>query len=290
MAAGDLGPGGQARSGAGSSTAVAGGLAAACHPGPTATVTAVATALAIASGRPAPGVAAVAAAVLAGQLSVGWHNDWLDAERDRATGRVGKPVVAGTVPRVAVGLGAAAALAACVPLSLLSGWRAGAAHLVAVLLAWGYNAGLKSTVWSWAPYAASFALLVSFVSLGRPHHPAPPWWALVAAALLGVGAHLANVVPDLADDAATGVRGLPHRLGRGRSVAGAAGLLLSASAVVAFGPGSPGWTGLGLAAAVVVIGGGAVAGVRGRAGLLFTSSLVVALVDVAMLVSRGRQL
>src|SRR3712207_7375206 len=30
---------------------------------------------------------------------------------------------------------------------------------------------------------------------------------------LGVGAHLLNVLPDLEDDAATGVRGLPHVLG-----------------------------------------------------------------------------
>ena len=35
----------------------------------------------------------------------------------------------------------------------------------------------------------------------------------VAGALLGVGAHLVNALPDLADDEATGVRGLPHRLG-----------------------------------------------------------------------------
>jgi len=37
--------------------------------------------------------------------------------------------------------------------------------------------------------------------------------ALVAAALLGFAAHFANVLPVLRADAATGVRGLPQRLG-----------------------------------------------------------------------------
>ncbi len=233
---------------------------------------------------------AVAAAVLAGQLSVGWHNDWLDAERDRTAQRGDKPLVGSDLRRATVGVSAATALLACVPLSFLSGWRAGTSHVVAVLLAWAYNARLKSTVWSWAPYAASFALLVSFVSLGGRGHPAPPWWLVVAAALLGVGAHMANVVPDLAADAATGVRGLPHRLGRTRSVAAATALLLTASAVVAFGPGHPGWTSIGLPLAAAVVGAGLVAYRRGREDLLFRASLVVALVDVAMLVSRGRQL
>jgi 4-hydroxybenzoate polyprenyltransferase len=265
-------------------------LVGACHPEPTAAVTALTVALAAATGRSVAGVVGVGAAVLTGQLSVGWHNDWLDAERDRATHRVDKPLVQGGVGRRTVGTAAGVALLATVPLSLLSGWRAGLAHIVAVLLAWGYNARLKGTVWSWAPYAASFALLVAFLSLGRPGHPGPPWWGLVAAALLGVGAHLANVVPDLEDDAATGVRGLPHRLGRVRSVAGASALLLIASAVVALGPGHPGWTALGLPVAAALVAAGLVAYRRGREALLFRASLAVALVDVAMLVSRGRQL
>jgi 4-hydroxybenzoate polyprenyltransferase len=265
-------------------------LGRACHPEPTVAVTAVATALAAASGRSVLGVVAVATAVLSGQLSVGWHNDWLDAERDLEGGRSDKPVARGSIGRRTVGAAAGTALAACVPLSLLSGWRAGAAHVVAVLLAWAYNARLKSTVWSWVPYAVSFALLVAFVSLGRPGTPWPPWWSLLAAALLGVGAHLANVVPDLDDDVAGGVRGLPHRLGPTRCVGGASGLLLAASAVVAFGPGHPGLTAIGLAVAALLVGAGVVAWRRGAPTVLFRASLLVAAVDVAMLVSRGHQI
>jgi len=43
------------------------------------------------------------------------------------------------VSRRTVGIGALVALTACVPMSLLLGWRAGVAHLVAVAAAWSYN-------------------------------------------------------------------------------------------------------------------------------------------------------
>lgn len=101
------------------------GLARACHPGPTAAVTVLVTALAAAAGRDAAGCGLVAAAVLAGQLSIGWCNDAVDAGRDVAAGRTGKPVADGTVSVRAVWTAAAAALALCVPLSLASAWRPG---------------------------------------------------------------------------------------------------------------------------------------------------------------------
>ncbi|MCU1673210.1 MAG: rane protein, partial [Frankiales bacterium] len=184
----------------------------ACHPEPTAAVTAVVTALAVSAGRGA-GAVVVAAAFLSGQLSVGWSNDWIDADRDRRTGRPDKPVQRGEVTPHQLRTAALVAVAACMPLSLLMGVRAGLAHLLAVAAAWAYNARLKSTVLSWVPYALAFGLIPSIITLGLDGSPWAPWWATAAGALLGVGAHLANVLPDLEDDVATGVRGLPHRLG-----------------------------------------------------------------------------
>ena len=61
----------------------------------------------------------------------------------------------------------------------------------------------------------------------------------MGAALLGVGAHLLNVLPDLDDDAATGVRGLPHRLGPRRIAPVAAAVLVAASIVVLVGAAPP---------------------------------------------------
>ena len=58
-------------------------LALATHLGPTVAVTTVATLLAVSAGVPGGHVVLVALAVLAGQASIGWSNDWLDADRDR---------------------------------------------------------------------------------------------------------------------------------------------------------------------------------------------------------------
>jgi protoheme IX farnesyltransferase len=267
-------------------TAVA--LLRSCHPEPSVAVTAIAVALSISGGRSAVGDVAVGTAVLAGQLSVGWHNDWLDADRDRTAGRSDKPLAAGLLARSTVGRAAGVALAASVPLSLLSGGRAALAHLLAIGLAWSYNGRLKSTVASVLPYVLAFPLLVVFVSLGRHGAPWPPWWSLVTAALLGGGAHLVNVAPDIDDDVAAGVRGLPHRLGYRRSIDAAAVLLLGATVVAVFGPGRPPVGAVvGLAAAVGVIAVAIAAGRRPGSRLLFRAAMVVALIDVATLVARA---
>ena len=112
---------------------------------------------------------------------------------------------------------------------------------VCVAAGWAYNLGLKRTWWSWLPYAVAFGALPAFVSLAGPDGEAPPWWWPVAGALLGVGAHLLNVLPDLADDEATDVRGFPHRLGPRRIPGVAAAVLLGASAASWWAPASRSW-------------------------------------------------
>ena len=260
-------------------------LVQASHPEPTVAVTAIAAALAAAAGA---SPLLVGAAFLSGQLSVGWSNDWIDAVRDARTGRDDKPVARGAVSVATVRAAALTAAALCVPLSLALGWRAGLAHLVAVAAAWAYNARLKATALSWAPYALAFGLVPSVVTLSLPDGGWAPVWATAAGALLGVGAHLANALPDLDDDLAQGVRGLPHRLGPQRSAALAALLLLAATALLAVGPGSAGPLGLAaLAVAAGVSGVGLVLARRPGSRAAFRAAIVVALVDVALLVARG---
>jgi 4-hydroxybenzoate polyprenyltransferase len=254
-------------------------------------VTALAVALAVSTGRSALGVVAVGAAVLAGQLSVGWHNDWLDAQRDSAAGRPDKPVATGAISQRTVARSALIALAAAVPLSFASGWRAALAHLAGVLLAWSYNARLKATLASFVPYAVAFPLLVAFVALGAPRASWPPWWALAAAALLGCGAHLVNAAPDLADDEAAGIRGLPHALGRSRSIFLTVILLLAATMVESFGAGDPAWEAAGAVAAVAVtMTAGIVLARRPGSRWLFRAVLLAAALDVVLLVANGRHL
>lgn len=128
-----------------------------------------------------------------------------------------------------VGICAALALAADVPLSLAVGWRAGAAHLVAVGSAWMYNLQLKYTWASWAPYVLSFGLVPVIVATALPGAPLPQATLVAAGSCCGIAAHFANTVGDAADDALTGVRGLPQRIGPAASTIVAAGFVAVAS-------------------------------------------------------------
>jgi 4-hydroxybenzoate polyprenyltransferase len=257
----------------------------ASHPEPAVAVTTVATLLTLLAGARGGTVAAVAAAVFASQLATGWSNDAIDARRDAAVGRPDKPIPAGLVSRrtvaVAAGLATAATVAAALPLGVAVAALA-AAGLASALL---YNWPLKLTPLSVLPYAVSFALLPTFAV--RAADAVPPWWLPLAGGLLGAGAHFANVLPDLADDVATGVRGLPHRLGRRLATALAAALLVAATAVLALGPtGPPSWAGLAaLALAVVVPPLGWYAGPKGP----FRAVMVVAVLDVVLLLLAGAE-
>lgn len=255
------------------------GLVGTAHAGPALAVTVLAALLAAAQGLDAGRGVLLVAAVLAGQLSVGWSNDLVDLARDRSTGRADKPLAAGTVPATLVRACCAAAVVLCVVLSLACGLLAGLVHLGCVAAAWAYNLGLKSTVLSWLPYAVAFGGLTAFVTLTDGE--APPWWWPVGAALLGVGAHLLNVLPDLEDDAATGVRGLPHVLGPRRIAPLAAAVLVAATVVVLVGAAPA--TGVAVAAGVVVAALAALV-VTGSGRRPFLAAVGIALVDAVLLV------
>ncbi|KOV74026.1 membrane protein [Streptomyces sp. NRRL WC-3618] len=263
-------------------------MAGSCHPGPVVAVTALMAALAVTAGQSAARGVLTAAAVLTGQLSVGWCNDAFDASRDIETGRRGKPVVDGTVGVTEVWVAAYAALALCVPLSLACGLWAGAVHLAGVAAAWAYDLRLKATAWSWAPYALGFAALPAFVALGLPGQPWPAWWVVTAGALLGIGAHLGDVLPDIRGDLATGVRGWPQRLGPDGTRLLLPVPLVAASALLVLGPaGPPGRGGAAaLTVAVLVAVAGAVLG-RRRKRAAFAAAVTVAAVDVTLLLLGG---
>ena len=131
-------------------------------------------------------------------------------------------------------------------------------------------------------YALAFGALPAFVSLVDDPDQLPPWWMVGAGALLGVGAHFVNVLPDLADDAATGVRGLPHRLGARRSSALAASVLVAATVVIVLG--APVESIAVATLALVVVGGLAVVALVTTGRTPFRAAIAMALVDVAMLV------
>ena len=108
--------------------------------------------------------------------------------------------------------------------------------------------------------------------------------------LLGVAAHLANVLPDLQDDTATGVRGLPHRLGAKATALTGAGLLLVVSAVILFGPrGQPGpWRWAGFATASLVAGTAAAGAYRDPSSrLFFLATILIAVLDLTFFALSG---
>jgi 4-hydroxybenzoate polyprenyltransferase len=220
------------------------------HPLPALAVTAFGTATALSAGLGAKSVL-LAAAIASGQASVGWSNDAIDAPRDIEARRADKPIARGEVSRRTVAAFAAGAVMLCVPLSLLLGWRAGIAHLVAVAGAWAYNLRLKRTVASPLPYALSFGLVPEIVALALPGSPAARWSLIVGAGCAGVAAHFANTVGDATEDELTGVRGLPQRIGPVRSVLVSAVFVAAAAGFVVVATGA---AALPIAAAVVAVG------------------------------------
>jgi 4-hydroxybenzoate polyprenyltransferase len=261
------------------------------HPGPSLAVTTVATALAVAVGRGVAGSVVVATSVLLGQVCIGSTNDLLDRDRDRVAGRTDKPAASGQVgAAVLTGFAWATGVTGLLIAALAGPWAAAA---TAGVLAGGlaYDLGLKATVWSWLPFVVSFGLLPAVATLGLPGHPWPPPWAMACGALLGVAAHLANALPDLADDAAAGVVGLPHRLGQRVSLRVCAGLLVVVALTLVLAPaGRPAlgaWVALGLAV-------GASAWLLGVASTATRTAFAVvagvAVIDVLLLVAQGNAL
>lgn len=261
----------------------------ACHPGPSLAITAMITLLAAEAAPHGIGPGLLAPAVLAGQISIGWSNDAFDAARDARSGRSDKPIPAGAVSQRAVGTAAAIALAVSLALAFAIGEVTGIVNAVMMTAGWAYNAGLKSTLMSGFMYAAGFGLIPVFAASTLPGHPAPGPSAIAAAAMLGLGGHFANVLPDLAPDEVTGVNGLPQRIAAlgGQAAARLCALLLlvlASGLLVLASTGPHRWIALiGLIAAIVL----AAIGVRGSGRLPFRAAIGIAAIDVALFAVGG---
>ncbi len=163
------------------------------------------------------------------QFSISAANDYFDRKIDQ--GRSDKPVAAGRItPANALALGMVLGVLSILLAMPLGTW---VALLTAIGLAGGllYDAGLKYTILSWLPFCVAFPTLPLWGWAGaHPDLPFPPGllWTVPVAAILVLGIHLADTLPDLAGDTAAGVRGLAHRLGLRNSL-----LLCRAAFIVA---------------------------------------------------------
>jgi 4-hydroxybenzoate polyprenyltransferase len=158
-------------------------------------------------------LAFVAAAMLFSQLAIGWTNDYVDRDRDRAF-QPSKPVASGLVP---VGW-----LPPLSVVAIVASFAAGAALGLSPLafLAGGTAAGLAYDFWfkdtrlSWLPYVVAFALLPPFVWSALDVYDGDYWSLYVVGLPLAIAAHLANTIPDIEADAASGRHNLAVLLGR----------------------------------------------------------------------------
>ena len=85
--------------------------------------------------------------------------------------------------------------------------------------------------WEGPAYVIAFAALPSSIAISK--EITPPTWMWLGGALFGMAAHFINVMKDMDQDQASGINGLPQRLGKKRSVV-AALTLIALGVVVLF--------------------------------------------------------
>jgi 4-hydroxybenzoate polyprenyltransferase len=176
----------------------------------------------------------VAIAIFAGQLVVGWSNDFIDAPLDIAAHRTKKPIVSKEINPEQLKKSILVALFVALILSLFSplGLTGTLIHFLGILSATFYNLKLKSTIISPLPYIVSFGALPWAIYL--PAGNQPPLWLFIDFMLIAVAFHFFNVLKDFQWDINQGVLGLPQRLGRNVSLFISISLVVSAVIVLIF--------------------------------------------------------
>jgi 4-hydroxybenzoate polyprenyltransferase len=193
------------------------GLAKASHFGPTLIVTTLSYFFAQLYWQPGSALI-IALGFFSGQLIVGWSNDLIDYADDLSHQRINKPLVAGLITRKFL----QSWLAVMIPIALVInlfgplGFVGGGLSIFAILWALGYNFYFKFNVFSPLPYAVAFAILPSCMAYSQDK--TPPTWMWLGGALFGMAAHFLNVLKDMDQDHASGIKGLPQRCGKTGSI------------------------------------------------------------------------
>jgi 4-hydroxybenzoate polyprenyltransferase len=209
------------------------GLAKASHFGPTVLVTTLSLFFASLYWWEGPAIV-IAFGVFLGQLVVGWSNDLIDYQDDLEHQRMNKPLVSQSISQKTL----LRSLRIVLPLALLVnlfgplGFIGGGLSIFAIGCAVAYNFYFKFTAFSWLPYGIAFAALPSCMALSKGY--LPPMWMWLGGAFFGVAAHFINVIKDMNQDHASGIKGLPQRCGTKESVVVAVLLIISAIALLVF--------------------------------------------------------
>ena len=170
----------------------------------------------------------IALGFFSGQLIVGWSNDLIDYADDLSHQRVNKPLVAGLISRKFLQSWLAVMIPAALVINLFGplGFVGGGLSIFAIVWALGYNFYFKFNIFSPLPYAVAFAILPSCMAYSQDK--TPPTWMWLGGALFGMAAHFLNVLKDMDQDHASGIKGLPQRCGK-------TGSIIAATILIAFG-------------------------------------------------------
>jgi 4-hydroxybenzoate polyprenyltransferase len=169
------------------------------------------------AGRATREVGVIMATVLVGQTILGWHNDIVDRERDARHLTPGKPIADGRIDPGTAWYAITIAVLLLVPISISTGVIAGINYLISLLIALLGNIALRRGLFSWVPWALSFALYPAYLSYGgwggAAEGPAPEPVMTLLFGLLGIGVHFLRSIWGLVPDNEDGWRSLPLRLG-----------------------------------------------------------------------------
>jgi 4-hydroxybenzoate polyprenyltransferase len=252
------------------------GFRQACHFQPTMLVTTVGFLIAQALWWEGPAFV-IAFGIFLGQLIVGWTNDLHDYADDVQHNRSEKPLVSELItPRQL-----RTAIFVVTPLSVIVnllgplGLKGGAVYLLGIAFGLAYNFYFKYTALSPLPYVIAFAALPASIVLAVDE--TPPLWMMAAGSLLGVAAHIANVLKDFEEDGLSGIRSFPRIIGERASRALIAVLLLITTVLLNSINSNP------VLLIVGVLGG--VITLKANRKILFKAIMVVALVNLFLLIS-----
>jgi poly(3-hydroxybutyrate) depolymerase len=219
----------------------------------------------------------IAVGVLLGQLIVGWTNDLHDYADDLKHNRVAKPLVSGLITPNQL----RSAIVLITPLAVLVnlfgplGLKGGAVYLLGIAFGLAYNFYFKYTALSPLPYVIAFAALPASIVLAVDE--TPPLWMMAAGSLLGVAAHIANVLKDFDEDGLSGIRSFPHIIGERASRLAIAVILLATTVLLNSVSSRPALLIVGIIGALLTI--------KASRKILFKAIMIVALANLVLLIS-----
>ena len=155
------------------------------------------------------------------------------------------------------------------------GLKGGAVYLLGIAFGLAYNFYFKYTALSPLPYVIAFAALPASIVLAVDK--TPPLWMMAAGSLLGVAAHIANVLKDFDEDGLSGIRSFPRIIGERASRLAIAVILLATTVLL---------NNVNPRPALFIVGiVGALLTLKASRAILFKAIMIVALANLVLLIS-----